>query len=49
MTSMAREAGGDISMADVRRAVIRHMAAVFGIPLEITDPAAMKALASQKS
>jgi lipoyl(octanoyl) transferase len=44
MTSMVQEAARDISMADVRRAVVRHMEAVFGITLTMTDAVAIKAL-----
>lgn len=44
MTSMVQEAARDISMTDVRRAVVKHMEAVFGIPMTMTDEAALKAL-----
>jgi lipoyl(octanoyl) transferase len=44
MTSMVQSAGRDISMTDVRRAVVRHMEAVFGVAITMTDEAALKAL-----
>ena len=44
MTSMVQEAQREISMADVRQAVIRHMEAVFKTTLTMTDGAALKAL-----
>lgn len=43
MTSMVQEAKREISMTDVRRTVVRHVEAVFGIPLAMTDGAALKA------
>jgi lipoate-protein ligase B len=46
MTSMVQEAQREISMADVRQAVIRHMEAVFETTLTMTDGAALKALIS---
>ena len=44
MTSMVQEAAMAISMADVRRAVVGHMEAVFGVTMTMTDEAALKAL-----
>jgi lipoyl(octanoyl) transferase len=44
MTSMVLEAGRKISMTDVRRAVVRHMEAVFGAAITMTDEPALKAL-----
>ena len=44
MTSMVQEAARDISMADVRQAVVKHTEAVFGIPMTMTDEASVKAL-----
>ncbi len=46
MTSMVQETARDISMADVRRAVVGHLEAVFGATLTITDVHALKALIS---
>ena len=44
MTSMVQEAKRDVSMADVRRAIVRHMEDVFGATLVMTDEAGLKAL-----
>jgi lipoyl(octanoyl) transferase len=44
MTSMVQEAARDVSMADVRRAVVRHMESVFGAAITMTDEAALKTL-----
>lgn len=44
MTSMVQEAAREFSMADVRRALLRHMEAVFGITISMTDVAVVKAL-----
>lgn len=44
MTSMVQEAARDISMTDVRQAVVKHMEAVFGTTMTMTDEAALKAL-----
>ncbi len=44
MTSMVQEAARDISMADIRQAVVGHMEAVFGISMTMMDEAALKAL-----
>ena len=44
MTSMVQEAQRENSIADVRQAVIRHMEAVFGATLTMTDETLLKAL-----
>jgi lipoyl(octanoyl) transferase len=44
MTSMVQEAGRDISMTEVRSAVVRHMKAVFGADITMIDEVALKAL-----
>ena len=44
MTSMVQEASREICMTDVRQAVVRHMEAVFGTTMTMTDEAALKAL-----
>ena len=44
MTSMVQEAVRAISMTDVRRAVVRHLEAVFGIPLTMIAENELKAL-----
>jgi lipoyl(octanoyl) transferase len=44
MTSMVQETGREISMDDVRRVMIRHMEAVFGAAMTMTDEAALKTL-----
>ena len=49
MTSMVQETAKDISMTDVRRAVIRHMEAVFGATLTMTDEAALKTLMDRQA
>ncbi|MFH0996168.1 MAG: lipoyl(octanoyl) transferase LipB [Pseudomonadota bacterium] len=44
MTSMVQEASRDISMDDVRQAVVKHVEAVFGITMTMTDEASLKTL-----
>jgi lipoyl(octanoyl) transferase len=44
MTSMVKQTQSDISMTEVRRAVARHLEAVFGITLKMMDEAALNAL-----
>jgi lipoyl(octanoyl) transferase len=44
MTSMVQEAAMEISMSDVRRAVVRHMEAVFGAAITMTDETVLKTL-----
>jgi lipoate-protein ligase B len=42
MTSMVQEAARDIPMADVRRSAFRHMEAVFGTTIAMTDETGLK-------
>lgn len=44
VTSMVQETAGQISMTDVRQSVARHMEAVFGATLTMTDETVLKAL-----
>ena len=44
MTSMVQESARDISMTDVRQAVVKHIAAVFGTTMTMIDEGALKAL-----
>ena len=44
VTSMVQETAGQISMTDVCQSVVRHMQAVFGATLTMTDETVLKAL-----
>jgi lipoate-protein ligase B len=44
VTSMVKETARQISMSDVRKSVVRHVEAVFGAALILTDEAVLKAL-----
>jgi hypothetical protein len=41
---MVQETARDISMTDIRQSVVRHMQAVFGTTLTMTDETVLKAL-----